>query len=359
MVLKAAVIGCGRMGAEPSSRLEGIVPSGWLPISHIESLVLSSLFSVESIVEIDEKRRQYISSEYSIDNSFSDYNDIFKDENIDIVSIATRTPMKYDILKKAMRSNVKGVYVEKPLANSLAKTQELLDIAFQENCLISYGVNRRFHFTYRKAKSILEQGQIGRLKEVIIEFGSSPLLWSHPHSMDMLIYFAGKPLTVRAEMDTSSFQYNQDENLIDSDPIIESAQFIFEDAVRGSITSGEGCVVRLLGTEGSLTIHGDGAYIQISTKESSSSPYFNKQEFIYPTPPKGATVTAFEELAKAVSGELSKEDFEFSISPDDIMYCQQLLFAAAWSHLNKNRYVTLSEIPLDLTITGRVGEYIA
>ena len=47
--LKSAVIGLGRMGAEPSKRLEGKVPAGWLPISHAEAILSIERLKLEAI----------------------------------------------------------------------------------------------------------------------------------------------------------------------------------------------------------------------------------------------------------------------------------------------------------------------
>ena len=85
----------------------------------------------------------------------------------------------------------------------------------------------------------------------------------------------------------------------------------------------------MLGSNGTMVIHGDGACIQISTKSESHSPYFHDQKFITPQAPKGATRVAFEELAKVVQGNISGEEFIDKISPNDILYGQQLLFGCA------------------------------
>lgn len=358
MVAKCAVIGCGRMGAQKSARLEGIVPSGWLPISHAESIEQTDVMSLVALVDNDEHRLADVSSDYDVDEKYLDYDKLLKGVQLDIVTVATRTPMKFDIIKSSILKGVRGIYVEKPLSNSLRKTVELLELADSHGCFLSYGVNRRFHYVYRKAKELLTDGAIGKLVEVSVEFGCSPLLWTHPHSMDMLTYFGGTPISVRADLDSNTFNLVSD-NIVDSDPLILSAQIVFEGGVRGSISCGEGGVVRLLGSNGTMIIHGDGACIQMSTKSESHSPYFHDQKFITPQAPKGATRVAFEELAKVVQGNISEEEFIEKISPNDILYGQQLLLGCAWSHLNSNKYIDIDTIPSDLTVTGKNGQYFA
>jgi len=51
--VKAAVIGCGRMEAESSARLEGFVPGGWLPISHAEGLTMVEGVELTALCDAD------------------------------------------------------------------------------------------------------------------------------------------------------------------------------------------------------------------------------------------------------------------------------------------------------------------
>jgi predicted dehydrogenase len=358
MDLKAAVIGCGRMGAKKSDRLEGIVPSGWLPISHSENFYDLNNVELVALSDNDEHTLKEAGNEYNVKSMYHNYADMLKECKLDLISIATRTPEKASIIKEAISSGVKGIYVEKPLANNLAITSELLSLAEKNDCKFSYGVNRRFHSTYRKAKSLLESGAIGRLKEVNIGFGESPLLWTHPHSMDLLVFYAGKPVRARADLREDSVN-KVDDYLVDSDPIILSAQFEFENEVRGSISVSNGCVVNLYGDKGTLTIHGDGAFIQLSTASELNSPYFHNQNFIHPQPKKGATNVAFDELRQAITGNLTKQDFLKTISPEDIFFSQSLLFACVWSHLNSNQYVYIKNVPQQLFVTGKTGQFYA
>ncbi|MCZ8501941.1 Gfo/Idh/MocA family oxidoreductase [Vibrio lentus] len=134
MVAKCAVIGCGRMGAQKSERLEGIVPSGWLPISHAESIEQTDIMSLVALSDNDENRLTEVSSDYDVDEKYLDYEKLLKDVQLDIVTVATRTPMKFDIIKSSILKGVRGIYVEKPLSNSLRKTVELLELADSHRC---------------------------------------------------------------------------------------------------------------------------------------------------------------------------------------------------------------------------------
>ena len=200
-MLKAAVIGCGRMGAEPSERFEGRIPSGWTPISHVESFIQAKDVELVALAEINSMRLEWAGKFYHIDTLFENFKDLFRAVSPDIIGIATRTPEKLNIIQEACKCGTKGVYIEKPLANNLLDSKKILDDAKKANMLISYGVNRRYHSLYRQARDLIRAGEIGELLEIVIEYGESPLLWSHPHSVDLMIFLSERrPIEVQAEL---------------------------------------------------------------------------------------------------------------------------------------------------------------
>ncbi len=358
MELKGAVIGCGRMGAKSSTRLEGIVPSGWLPISHAESIINAKSVSLVALSDINPVELNNAGNLYNIQRLYRDYTELLLTERPDIVSIATRTPLKDEIISSSCKSGVKGIYVEKPIANNIADCRKILELSSKYSCFLSYGVNRRYHYIYRHAKEILSSGELGDMLEITIEFGTAQLLWTHPHSMDLLIFFAGYPASIQCNLEEKSLNY-VNPMMVDSDPIIENAIFSFENGLVGRISRGQGGVVRILCSEGTLTIHGDGAFIQVSKKSHANSEYFLSQSYIHPQSPRGATVVAFEEMVAAVTGELQKEDYYGLISPKDIEFGMRMLIGCLHSHNNKGQKVSIKDVPENLTVTGRVGELCA
>ena len=176
-----------------------------------------------ALTDNDVSRLKFAGAHYSISNLYTNVHEMLEAEQLDIVSIATRTPVKAEVIAALCESGVRGLYVEKPLANSIEECRRLLDLVAQSDCYITYGVNRRFHNVYRKAKEIINSKKIGNLIEIVIEFDRAPLLWTHTHSMDLLTYFAGEPTHIRAELAGSTFNFDG-VRCVDSDPLIESAQ---------------------------------------------------------------------------------------------------------------------------------------
>lgn len=355
MIRKAAVIGCGRMGALPASVSRPDVPMGWLPISHVESLLSIKGIAELALCDSDVAALKRWSDFYRLPAAYTEYKRLIEEFKPDLVSIATRTPIKKSIMDHACSHGVRAIYVEKPIANSIEQCKEILAKVEKTGVTLAYGVNRRYHPLYRQAKQMLKGGDIGELLGITIEFGESQLFWSHPHSVDLILYYADsiKVETASASLKPDTFELKS-ERLIDSDPIVETANFRFENGITGSIERGSGMNVRLQGTQGNLIIHGNGAFLQIDRKSHPQSSYFLKHEFIQPTPSAGATVTAFTELIESL-----ETGAPTSITSREIEMNTRMLLGCAWSHLIKGRPVPLSEIPPDLVITGKFGDRYA
>jgi predicted dehydrogenase len=353
-MLKGAVVGCGRMGAEPSTRLIGKIPAGWLPISHAEAIQASQVVELSAFSEVNPTRLAWIGQHYGITSLFTDCRHLLAKISPDLLCIATRTPEKAALIKDAIQAKVKGLYVEKPLANSLKDVSSILRDAAANGTRISYGVNRRFHSLYRQARDIIRSGELGEVIEVLIEFGEAPLFWSHPHSVDLMLFLTGqKPEAVQADLVSSSINATS-ETIVDSDPLIAHAQFWFNGGAHGIITRGNGCNVKVNCSRGSIEIVADGASLQIR-KPSTMAAYFTRQESIAPLEELGATVVAIKELANSII----KPEMPYGITSEEIRFGMEMLIGCVFSHLNGSQRYLLTQLPENLTITGRTGSLYA
>lgn len=342
------------MGAEPSQRLEGKVPSGWLPVSHVESLLAASSINLIALAETNRSRLDWVGKHYQINALFENYQDLFVEISPDIISVATRTPDKLAILMRACESGVKGIYVEKPLANCLYDARNILDEVGKANIILSYGVNRRYHALYRQARDLIRAGEIGDLLEIVIEFGESQLLWTHPHSVDLMLFLGGqRPTAVQSELTQDSI-VSASALRIDSDPVVSHARFSFDGGLQGLITRGGGNDVRVNGTRGSIEIAADGTSLHLRKPGRTPGGYFLQHETMFPVSYRSATVVAIEELARNVNGEPVA-----SITPDEIFHGMQMLWGCVFSHLNGGAKCLLADVPGDMVITGRYGNAFA
>ena len=353
--MKAAVVGCGRMGAEPSKRLEGLIPAGWLPLSHAEAILATEGLELVALCDMDRELLAQRGDMYGVSALFTDFRELIETAKPDLITIATRTPAKCGIIEYACRNGVKGLYVEKPLANSLAECRQALSEIERAGVKIAYGVNRRYHPVYRHAKELILNGEIGQIVEVVLEHGQAQLLWAHPHSVDLVLFFLNAPELVSVQASLLPETVIQEGGLkIDSDPIIQNAFFKFETTATASIVRSGGLNTKIAGETGNIIVHADGSYIQLNRAHERQAAYFVGHEVRHSLSQTSATVTALTELREAMtSSSLSP------ISPREIELGIQMLMGCVWSHLVGGRCVETRDIPAQCVVTGRYKDQYA
>ncbi|MCE7995971.1 MAG: Gfo/Idh/MocA family oxidoreductase [Roseivirga sp.] len=353
--LNAAVIGLGRMGAGPSSRLEGLIAAGWLPLGHLECVKEIPGLELKAICDVNQTRLEELGEEHSVKGLYSDGHQLLSEVKPDFLCIATRTEGRTDLIAEAVENGASIIYFEKPISRSIADCKRSLQVAGEAGVKLGYGVNRRYHKVYREVKKLIDSGKYGSLKEVVIEHGHANLYWAHPHSVDLILFFAGST-DVNFIQGSCSFinDYEpEDHNFIDNDPLVDNAYFEFSNGVKGSVNQGIGLNTRLICEEGIVTIYSDGAFVEAQAMTSTG--YLGKTELLdLESPKESATITAFRELVAA-----NKGSGEAPITPEEIITGMIMLNGLVCSSLAQGRRISPSEVPETMVITGRSGDYYA
>ena len=89
---------------------------------------------------------------------------LLEDETIDLVVVATPNSSHFELARQALLAH-KHVVVDKPFTLTAAQAQELIDLARQQNKVISAFQNRRWDGDFLTVSQIVNQGCLGRLVE--------------------------------------------------------------------------------------------------------------------------------------------------------------------------------------------------
>ena len=89
---------------------------------------------------------------------------LLQDEEINLVVVATPNITHFDLARQSLIAN-KHVVVEKPFTITSGQAQELIDLARQQNRVISVNHNRRWDGDFQTVKKLLEGRLLGRLVE--------------------------------------------------------------------------------------------------------------------------------------------------------------------------------------------------
>lgn len=115
------------------------------------------------------------SEQYGIPNYTDNENDVIYNDEIDVVDICTPNIYHYETAKKAISAG-KHVYCEKPLAVTYEQAMELASLAKEKGVITGIVFNNRFLSPILKAKSLIDEGKLGRVLSFSIKYLHSSAL---------------------------------------------------------------------------------------------------------------------------------------------------------------------------------------
>jgi UDP-2-acetamido-3-amino-2,3-dideoxy-glucuronate N-acetyltransferase len=157
------------------------------------------LGALKAICDADESIRSQMAANYPDAEIVRKINDIFEDETIQSVIIASPAVTHYDLARKALEAG-KHVFVEKPLSLTYEDGQYLVNLAHRVQRVLFVGHILHYHAAVIKLKEIIKGGRIGRLQYIYsrrLSLGKirreENSLWSFaPHDISLILSIAGE-----------------------------------------------------------------------------------------------------------------------------------------------------------------------
>lgn len=162
MPLKAAIIGCGKIGwsfqDDPGASRFGICThaAAWDAINDVE---------VVAVADASEKNARACSERWAVPHVFSSLGTLLIGTDPEIVSIATPDHCHYADVKRCLEhDSVRAVLAEKPLAPSTDEASQLAALAKQHGKHLVVNYSRRFCPFYIEFRQRFQSGEFGRLR---------------------------------------------------------------------------------------------------------------------------------------------------------------------------------------------------
>lgn len=147
MVIRFALLGCGRIGAMHAHNL-----------AKAPGAELSTIYDPVTAATAPLKERLGCRVAESPEDALRD---------VDAVLIATSTPTHADLIELAAKAG-KAILCEKPIDLDLARVRACRDAIQGCGVPIQLGFNRRFDPGFRAARAARDSGEIGSLEQVVI-----------------------------------------------------------------------------------------------------------------------------------------------------------------------------------------------
>jgi predicted dehydrogenase len=325
-------------------------PNCWHPLSHCEAISTSPDVDLMAVCDIDISQVNRAQARFPGVSGFINYEELINCINPEILGVATRTNDRTKIISHAVTKGVRGLHLEKPLCNNMMELESIATIFKTHKLVCTYGTLRRYIPIYSRARELVRSGRFGTLLEIQVCFGSASLMWTHPHSFDMLSFFAED-----ADVITVSARFNDEGSerkgsFLDGDPIVESVTVEFKTGVTGIITQAGGNDVILTCSRGSITIESGGRRIRRRESLGGGDPYWDSYTTDSFVKDSGGTRFAIDRLVTGIRNPSTKF---ISEDKNAILAGQRALFASVQSHFEGGRAISPQQLDPMLGISGR------
>ena len=192
--MKSAIIGLGRIGFDFS-----LDPKRVQPASHYGCLrYLEMNKKLEGIAICDSDSFKLARAKSTLISStcpsFTNVHEMMMNFKPELVCIATPTPTHRTIVDSvASYSFVKGIFLEKPIAESLEDAEEIIKICKEKNIILSVNYSRRWDPVYRAVKTEIDESLIA-----MVGYHPGPLLRTGTHMIDLFLNYLNDPITIQA-----------------------------------------------------------------------------------------------------------------------------------------------------------------
>ena len=199
----------------------GIIGNGGIGQVHLGGYKrLADSVEIFAVCDIIEERAQKAATDYAAKHVFKSYAEMLAVPGLDAVSVCTPNYMHSEIAVAAIKAGM-HVLCEKPMADTLANAQAIVDAARQSDKLFMMGMNNRFRGDSQVLKKMITDGELGDIyfakcgwtrRNGIPGFGGwfttkaqsggGPLIDIGVHVLDLTMYLMGNPVPVSASGST-------------------------------------------------------------------------------------------------------------------------------------------------------------
>ncbi len=265
----------------------GLVGCGGFGGVHLSKMVELEGIDVVALCDIHPERCEQLKAQYHLEaRCYTDYNEMIRAENLDVVTIAAVDKVHCGATLAALEAGC-HVMCEKPMALFTEECVAMVKKAEEAGKLLMVGQVCRYAPGFVKAKELVENGTIGDLYFVESEYAHDytfvrgtddwrvdpdrePIIGGACHAIDLLRWIAGNPVETTA--------YSVHKVLTDW-PVADTtvAIFRFPEEVIGKVYASIGCkrnyTMRtvLYGTRGTIIVNNTDPRLELYTLQEDGS----------------------------------------------------------------------------------------
>jgi len=150
--MNIAIIGCGLIGQKRAKT-----------IAATDSHLVACVDQIKD-------RAEALAQQHPGCQAYSDWHDVMKRPDIDVIIIATLHASLAEIGLAAVNAG-KHVLIEKPAGRKSAELEPIIKSAKKNNTFVRVGFNHRYHRAFRKARELVDENALGDLMFLRARYG--------------------------------------------------------------------------------------------------------------------------------------------------------------------------------------------
>ena len=140
----------------------GIIGLGGIARQHFGAIETLDNVEVVAVADLLEEKRKEAMEQYGVPRGYASHTELLEDDEVEAVAVVLGHQLHHRLSVDALNAG-KHVLVEKPMAISLQQCDEMVGAAEANDVKLMVGHTQHFYGTSRKAKEILDSGQLGPL----------------------------------------------------------------------------------------------------------------------------------------------------------------------------------------------------
>ena len=166
-VWAAPYVTSGLRAAPPGEMLlHASIGSSGMARSDIEGITRGGRARLVAVADVDLTKARALKKDFPDVKIYQDWRELLdKEKSIQSVNVTVPDHMHAAIAMSAMQLG-KNVYCQKPLTHDIYETRRLKEFARQKKLVTQMGIQIHSSGTYREAVRIIQDGTIGKIKEV-------------------------------------------------------------------------------------------------------------------------------------------------------------------------------------------------
>ena len=183
----------------------GVVGLGLQGQKHLRNFSANHKADIRAVCDLDQQRLSESAEAFNVPNSFLDYRDLIKCDEVEAVAVVLPDHMHRDAAVAALTSG-KHLLLEKPMAIAVEDAEAMAEAARRSSSCFMLNHSNRWMYPFARGKQLLDSGEVGALRYIFARMAnrivvptellpwlkkSHPAHWIGVHRLDIARWWAG------------------------------------------------------------------------------------------------------------------------------------------------------------------------